>query len=156
MTAIDPDPLPGRDAVLALCLARNGEIVVPHLEVACTFFSRLMGLQFRRPLPRGHGLLLVPCSSIHTICLRFAISAIMLDGTGTVRRVVENLRPYSAALAPRGTRAVLELTAGTGTIAVGEQVRLVIRGQPSRHLPRRLSFLSIKRLGDDAASKGNL
>ena len=148
----------GNPSPLALCLARNVEIVVPHLEVAANFFTRLMGLQFRIALPCGHGLLLVPCSSIHTACMRFAIDAIMLDGSGVVTRIAKDIRPWSSAIAPRGTRAVLEMTAGDtpAAVAVGEQLRLVVREQPPRHLMRRLSFLSVDHSGDRVASKVQL
>ena len=156
MTRIDSDQSCQGPSPLALCLARNGEVVVPHLNIACTFFARFAGLQFRRSLPAGHGLLLVPCSSIHTACMRFAINAFMLDGAGIVRRVVENLRPWSAAFAPRGTRAVLELSTTAPTIATGEQLRLVVRGQLSRRLMHRVGFLSVDPRGDHVASKGEL
>jgi uncharacterized protein len=44
----------------------SGEVVVSALEIAGGFWSRLRGLQFRRRLPPGAGLLLVPCRSVHT------------------------------------------------------------------------------------------
>ena len=156
MTRINSSQLRDGPSSLAICRARNGEVVVPYLEVACTFLTRLIGLQFRPALPPGHGLLLVPCSSIHTACVRFAINVVMLDRAGVVKRVVDNLPPWSGALAPRGTHAVLELAAGPPTVAVGEQLRLIIRQRPSHHLMRRLDFLSIDLSGDHIASKGEL
>ena len=51
---------------VVLCERSSGQVVVERLEVADGFWSRLRGLQFRKELPAGSGLLLVPCSSIHT------------------------------------------------------------------------------------------
>ena len=141
-------------AALALRSAASGDLVVPELHVACTFFSRLVGLQFRRQLPAGQGLLLLPCASIHTCFMRFAIDAVMLDGAGTVLRVVRNIRPWSGAFAPRGTRAVLELSPAPATLAAGDQLRLVVRRDLPDRLMRRLSCLPTDHLAPSPTSKG--
>jgi hypothetical protein len=51
----------------------NGHTVVDRLFVADSFAARLWGLQFRPSLAAGDGLLLYPCNSIHTCCMRFAL-----------------------------------------------------------------------------------
>ncbi len=45
----------------------SGRIVVKKLELAASFASRLLGLQFRSGLAAGHGLLLVPCFDPHVL-----------------------------------------------------------------------------------------
>ena len=49
----------------------SGKVLIGRLTVADTFWSRFVGLQFQRKLAAGAGLLLVPCSSVHTSFLRF-------------------------------------------------------------------------------------
>ena len=109
----------------------SGRIVVERLEVADRFWSRFCGLQFRRLLPPGHGILLAPCSSIHTMWMRFAIDAAMLDGTGRVLAVQTAVRPWRLVFAPHGTHAVLETSAGELRLAAGDTLVLRSRQGPS-------------------------
>ena len=62
----------------------SGRVVARQVELAAGYWSRLRGLQFRAALPAGHGLLLVPCGSIHTFFVRFAINVVFLDSTGDI------------------------------------------------------------------------
>jgi hypothetical protein len=113
-------------------LRETGRTVVQRLEIADRFWSRLCGLQFRPPLPPGHGILLAPCASIHTMWMRFAIDAAMLDRCGGVLAVRRAVRPWRLVFAPRGTHAVLEASAGTLSLAAGDTLALRSRtGQPS-------------------------
>jgi uncharacterized protein len=110
----------------------TGTIVIERLAIADRFWSRFRGLQFCRELPLGEGVLLVPCSSIHTMWLRFAIDAVMLDRTGRVLAVYQAIRPWRMVFAPRGTHAVLEAAAGGLSLAVDEVVALRPRsGRPA-------------------------
>ena len=85
-------------------LQGSGRIVVERLTIADGYWSRLAGLQFRRPLPPGDGLLLVPCASIHTMWMRFAIDAAMLDRAGKVLAIRRAVRPGGSP-SPRAARA---------------------------------------------------
>ena len=78
----------------------TGELVVARLEVADRFWSRLLGLQFRRSLPPDAGLLVKPCGSIHTCFLRFAIDAVFLDADGRVLAVRRNIKPWRFVFGP--------------------------------------------------------
>ena len=100
----------------------TGRVVIERLVIADRFWNRLCGLQFRHPLPPGHGILLVPCASIHTMWMRFAIDVAMLDRTGRVLAVRETIRPWRLVFAPRGTHAVLEASAGTLCLLAGDIV----------------------------------
>ncbi len=71
----------------------------------------MKGLLGRADLPPGEGILLRPASSIHTHFMRFAIDAVFVDDDLRVLKVVERLRPWRMA-GRRGSRAVIELTAG--------------------------------------------
>jgi hypothetical protein len=107
-------------AAWRLVVRATGEVVVPRLILADHFWPRFVGLQFRAGLPQGTGLLLLPCRSVHTCFLRFPIDLACLDGRGRVVEVRKHLRPWRAAIAPAGTHAILETTAGEIQLNVGQ------------------------------------
>lgn len=79
----------------------------------------------RRALGEDEGLLIEPCSSMHTMFMRFAIDVIFLDKD---RRVVKiaTVRPFRAAVG-RGSHTVLEIPAGTAErngLEVGDTLSL--------------------------------
>jgi uncharacterized membrane protein (UPF0127 family) len=90
----------------------NGVRTTFTITVARTPVARLRGLLGRRELPPGHGLLLLPASSIHTCGMRSAIDAVFLDVDGRALRIAADLRPWRLSSC-RGAAAVLELPAGT-------------------------------------------
>jgi uncharacterized membrane protein (UPF0127 family) len=103
----------------------TARLVVERLELACGFWSRFAGLQLRPRPPRGSGLLLAPCSSIHTCFLRFAIDVVMLDESGRVLEVRRGVRPWRAVLPGRRTFAILEIPAADASeIEPGQSLRL--------------------------------
>lgn len=84
-----------------------------HIEVAATFGRRFAGLMFRKSLPEGSGLLLLPCGSIHMCFMRMPLDVVYLDGRLRVLAVEKGLRPWRAGRFVKGAKAVLELPAGT-------------------------------------------
>ncbi len=111
----------------------SGKTIVAELRIADGFWSRLAGLQFRRPLPSTAGMLLVPCNSVHTCFLRFPVDVVFLDSQGSVLAVRRNLRPWRLAWGPRKSHAVLEVLAGSADVECGEMLRI----EPaSRHFTR--------------------
>jgi uncharacterized membrane protein (UPF0127 family) len=102
----------------------TGKTVVAQLKIADGFWSRLVGLQLRRPLPPDAGLLMVPCNSVHTCFVRFPVDVVFLDRRGIVLTVRRGLRPWRLALGPRGSRAVLEVLAGSADLQPGEKLRI--------------------------------
>ena len=100
---------------------RTGVVLAEQVIAADRFVPRLVGLLGRRSLPRGQGLLIRPCSSIHTLGMRFSIDALFLDGEGRVLRALQTLAPWRVPAPVRGAAMVLELPAGTlarcGTVA---------------------------------------
>ena len=75
-------------------------------------WSRLLGLLGRGSLARDEGLLLTPCTSIHTFFMRFAIDVLYLDRNHLVVKAVQSLRPYRLSACLRGGHSVLELPVG--------------------------------------------
>jgi len=117
----------------------SGRVVVEVLEIADGYWSRLVGWQLRRRPVAGHGLLLVPCASIHTCLLRFPLDLVFLDTAGRVLQLRIHVRPWRAVLAPRGTHAVLELPSIGTEIRPGQTLRAL--STSNRALPKSLRFL---------------
>jgi len=118
----------------------SGRMVVERLELADGYWSRLVGLQFRRSLPVGQALLLVPCGSVHTCWMRFAIDIAALDREGRVLAVRSGIAPWRAALLPRETHAVLESSAHSLQLAVGDMLAAESTA-PGASLPKALQAL---------------
>jgi uncharacterized membrane protein (UPF0127 family) len=92
--------------------ATTGETLAERAELAETFLSRFLGLQGRRELPAGAGLVLAPTSSIHMFFMRFPIDAIFIDAEQRVKRVGHRLRPWTIGPLAPGALACIELPAG--------------------------------------------
>ena len=120
----------------------TGKTVVAQLKIADGFWSRLVGLQFRRPLPSDAGLLLVPCNSVHTCFVRFPVDVVFLDDRGCVLAVRHNLRPWRLAFGPRKTHAVLEMTSRRGrSRRPAETLRLEPTDENESAPPKSVAFL---------------
>ena len=98
------------DTTYQLENTRTGEVLVRTLEGAFTRQSRNRGLLGRDGLAPGAGLLIVPCSSIHTFWMRFAIDVLFLSRDGRVRKIARAVPPWRIAFG-LGSFAVLELPA---------------------------------------------
>lgn len=69
---------------------------------------------FRSNLPPGTGLVIDPCSSIHTFWMRFPIDVLYVDREGMVLRADRAMKPWRVGpLLVRHGRYVIELPAGT-------------------------------------------
>lgn len=97
-----------------LCVTNTtrSTILAEQCEQARSFFARGRGLMGRDQLGPGSGLLIDPCSSIHTFFMRFPIDVVFIDRTGRVvglRAEMPPGKPYAGAWR---ARAVIELPSG--------------------------------------------
>ena len=94
-------------------------------KAARGYWPRFVGLLGRSSLGPGEGLLLEPCTSVHTAFMRFTIDVIYIDRERRVVKLVPNLKPFRASGVLKGAHSVIELPAGTiaetGT-AVGDEL----------------------------------
>lgn len=99
---------------------RSGLSVATRLVAAFDSTTRRQGLLGRSGLGEDEGLVLAPCSSIHTAFMRFPIDLLFLDRAGRVLKVATGVPPWRIRLHWRAF-AVVELGAGslarTGTMA---------------------------------------
>ena len=103
----------------------DGSVLLSELEIAETFWSRFVGLQFRRQLRPQQGLLLRPCSSLHTCFMRFPIDVVMLSSDNVVLGVKHAVRPWRAVFCVAGTKSVIETAPNAISCHTGDRVRIV-------------------------------
>jgi len=91
-------------------LTRN-TVLADAAEVADTSEKRRTGLLKHDHLDPGQGLWIVPCESVHSFFMKFAIDLIYLDRNKKVRKVRHRMVPWrlSACLT---AHSILELPAG--------------------------------------------
>lgn len=131
-----------RALVVELRHFADDAVVVPKLTIASSFFARLIGLWGKTKLADDEGLLLVPCSSVHTFWMRFPLDIIALDRQAAVLAVRSNIPPGRMVGLPRGTQAVIEVPGGSALLKEGE--RLYVAGSNQVPLPRAVRFLAAR------------
>lgn len=103
----------------------TGETLAERAELADSFVARFLGLQGRKSLPEGAGLVLAPTSSIHMFFMRFAIDAVFINEAQRVTRVGRRLRPWSIGPFAPGALYCVELPAGrAASTQPGHQIAL--------------------------------
>jgi len=110
----------------------TGEILLAGARWCDGWFCKLRGLQFRRRLEPGEGLILVypqegvQSTSIHMFFVFFPIAVVWIDSQGQVTsaQLAKPWRPYYASPAP--ARYVLETAPDfLDQISVGDEVEFV-------------------------------
>ncbi len=87
--------------------------VAERVQPAKSLWARSRGLLGRKGLEPGEGLLLDPCSGIHTWGMAFPIDAAFLKRDGTVIHLVHSMGPWRISRYLFRAKSVLELPAGT-------------------------------------------
>lgn len=99
-------------------------VLAERVEVADRGAKRRKGLLGRNGLGPGEGLWIVPCESVHTFGMRFAIDLVYVDRKLRVRKVRSGVAPWrmSACLS---AHSVIELASGAAIESktqVGDQL----------------------------------
>jgi uncharacterized membrane protein (UPF0127 family) len=98
-------------------------VLADAAEKADTSAKRRTGLLKHKSLPRGEGMWIVPCESVHTFFMKFPIDLVYLDRKLKVRKVRHSVPPWRLS-ACFMAHSILELPAGiaaeTGTRAGDE------------------------------------
>lgn len=90
----------------------KGTVVADHTKTADNFWRRLKGLLGTSSLLTGHGLIIKPCSSVHTFGMKYPIDVLFVDGNHQIIKIVENMLPGKVSMAS-GSKYVVELPTGT-------------------------------------------
>jgi len=97
--------------ILKIINQSDSEIIGDRIKYARTFLQRLKGLLFCECLSPGEGLLLYPCSSVHSFGMRISIDVVFLDRNLHVLKTVSHMRPGLTAQ-QKEAKYVLEMAAG--------------------------------------------
>jgi uncharacterized membrane protein (UPF0127 family) len=101
-------------------------ILADAAEVADTSEKRRTGLLKHERLDPGQGLWIVPCESVHSFFMKFAIDLVYLDRNSRVRKIRHRMVPWRVS-ACLSAHSIIELPAGavaaSGTQA-GDQLEM--------------------------------
>jgi uncharacterized membrane protein (UPF0127 family) len=103
----------------------RGTVLAEQVEVADRGAKRRKGLLGRDGLEPGEGLWIVPCESVHTFGMRFAIDLVYVDRKLRVRKVRSGVPPWRMS-ACFSAHSVIELASGAALAAktqVGDQLQ---------------------------------
>lgn len=105
-------PMDLTDRTIVQLSASNG-ILVPRVSVARSFWKRFVGRLGTSDFPMGEGLLIVPCSEIHMIGMKYALDIVFLDKALTILATRQALPVGTLQLACKEAWATLELPVGS-------------------------------------------
>ncbi|HNY11407.1 MAG TPA: DUF192 domain-containing protein [Candidatus Wallbacteria bacterium] len=93
----------------------SGLIIADKILKCDTFFKRAAGLMFKKSLKGHDGILLEPCSSIHSFFMYMNIDCFFLDKDRRILKILWNFGPRRISSIIKGSRYVLEIPAGKVT-----------------------------------------
>ncbi len=104
----------------------NKKIIAADVKKAESLQDRLFGLIPRKNMAESEGLLLTPCSSIHTCFMKFAIDIVFLDKNMKAIAVVNSVKPWRFSAWHPSAKSVLELKAGVigDKISKGDEIEI--------------------------------
>lgn len=88
-------------------------VIATQVKVAKNFFTRTIGLLSRKSLSKEEGLVIKPCSSIHTFFMKFAIDVLFVNKKGQIVALYENVKPWRILPLHFTSSYVIEFPAGT-------------------------------------------
>ena len=82
------------------------------IDLADTSRKRRVGLLKHTELRPGEGLWIVPCESVHTFFMKFAIDLLYVDRKNIVRKIVPGVPPWRLSMC-LSAHSIVELAAGS-------------------------------------------
>ncbi len=102
-----------KSAILVRAAGGARVVLASDLSIADDVVSRNVGLLKHFELPKGQGLWIKRCNSIHTFFMRFPIDAVFVDKKLKVIAVYRGLKPWRITRLHFKASSVFELPAGT-------------------------------------------
>jgi uncharacterized protein len=105
----------------------RGVEIASRAEIATSSARRSKGLLGRTEFLPGEALWILPCESVHTFGMKFAIDLVYLDRHLRIRKIRRNVPPWRISVCLTA-HSVIELPAGTiqpGNPDVGDVVEVV-------------------------------
>lgn len=105
----------------------NGRLLAEG-SIANSFLSRLKGLIGKKTMSEGEGLIINPCTMVHSIGMKINIDVLFISETNEIVYIIEKMPPNRISPYVKFARYVIELPAGsiqkTSTI-VGHVISLI-------------------------------
>lgn len=92
--------------------AKTGKIIAANLEMKDSYLGRLIGLLGKKGLKEGQGIVLKPCSQIHTCFMRFAIDVVFISKDLKVLKIIKNMGAWHFSPIVLKSLYTLEVAAG--------------------------------------------
>ena len=86
----------------------NAGCIIAKVDKTTNFIERMRGLLGTAKLDVDRGLLITPCSSVHTFAMNYPIDVLFLDKQMTIVKATASLKPWRMA-ASSAASLVLEL-----------------------------------------------
>jgi hypothetical protein len=109
-------------------IAKNQEVLAGKVQIASSFYDRLLGLMFCKDLKKkGDALLLTSCNSIHTCFMRFSIDVVFISKNNEVVKIIKSIPPWRMTWLYWRASSVLEMEANTlnQSLKVGDKVDII-------------------------------
>jgi len=90
----------------------NGILIADNGRAADTFWRRFRGLLGRSEYEHGEALLIKPCSSVHTVGMKFAIDVLFVSAQNEIVHIIEAMPAYRFSPWIKNASYVVELPAG--------------------------------------------
>ena len=90
--------------------SHNQKLILSNVCKTSSIAERMRGLLWHTPLNDGEGLLIQPCSSIHTFGMHYEIDVIFLSKELTIKKIFSHVKPYRFVMS-FGAAMVLEIVA---------------------------------------------
>ena len=91
----------------------SGAVILEEVDVARTFWKRLLGLLRQDSLEWGRGLIIHPCRSVHTVGMAFPIDVAFVNREGRICTMLEQMKPGRFSPKVKDALYVIEAPAGT-------------------------------------------
>lgn len=104
----------------------QGTMIAHHVWVADRFWQRLKGLLGTKAFALGNGLIIKPCSSVHTFGMAYPIDVLFVDQDHQIIKIVHGMTAGRVTMQLRSSY-VVELPVGAAERAmclVGDRIRL--------------------------------
>jgi len=105
-------------------LLKENQVILSDVVVATSFTKRLRGYMFYKS-PPSEGLVIKPCSSIHTFFMKFDIDVLFLDDHMMVVKKIEGLK--KSQMIPPVKSAIYTIESSVGKfddVKVGDYLTL--------------------------------
>lgn len=100
---------------MKLIKTAGGAVIADKLVMKDGVLGRVWGLLGATELGAGEGIILKPCTQIHTFFMRMPIDAVFISGDLKVLYVAENMRPWRVS--PLLFKSVYAVEVAAGALA---------------------------------------